>query len=320
MTNHDKLFKELLTTFFADFLALFAPEMSDSIEPSSIVFLEKEIFSDVTTGDVREVDLLVQAKRRDNDSFFLVHTESQSDSQKNFDRRMFRYFARLHEKYTLPIYPIALLTFDRPLKQQASVYEVRFPDLDVLRFRYLLVQLNQLDWRAYLAQPNPIAAALMAKMRIAPADRPRVRLECLRMLVTLKLDMARTRLISGFVDAYLRLSSEEEELFDSELASLTKSDQEDIMEITTSWTEKGIKIGLEQGLEQGLARGLEQGRVHEANRLIVKLLSKRFGTIQSTLLERIQLLSVTQLEELAEAVLDFGTIADLQQWLGETDS
>lgn len=229
---------------------------------------------------------------------------------------MFQYFARLHEKYTLPIYPIALLTFDRPMKQQASVYEVRFPDLDVLRFRYLLVQLNQLDWRAYLAQPNPIAAALLAKMRIAPADRPRVRLECLRMLVTLKLDMARTRLISGFVDTYLRLSSEEKEIFGSEFASLEKSDQEGIMEITTSWTEEGIKIGL----EQGLTRGLEQGRVHEANRLILKLLSKRFGTIRPTLLERIQLLSVTQLEELAEAVLDFSTIADLQQWLGEVDN
>ncbi len=57
-----------------------------------------------------------------------------------------------------------------------------FPDLEVLRFRYAVVQLNQLDWRQYLALKNPVAAALMAKMEIAPSDRARVRLECLRML------------------------------------------------------------------------------------------------------------------------------------------
>ncbi len=31
------------------------------------------------------------------------------------------------------------------------------------------------------------------------------------------------------------------------------------MELTTSWKEEGIKIGLERGLEQGLEQGLERG-------------------------------------------------------------
>ena len=47
------------------------------------------------------------------------------------------------------------------------------------------MQLNRLDWRAYLRQPNPMAAALMAKMRIEPQDRPKVKVECLRLLATL---------------------------------------------------------------------------------------------------------------------------------------
>lgn len=48
----------------------------------------------------------------------------------------------------------------------------------------------------------------MAKMRIAPKDWACVKLECLRLLVTLRLDPARMRLISGFVDTYLRLNAD----------------------------------------------------------------------------------------------------------------
>ena len=52
-----------------------------------------------------------------------------------------------------------------------------FPGFEVLKFAYRLVQLNTLDWRAYLKSDNPIASALMAKMKIAERDRPRVKVE-----------------------------------------------------------------------------------------------------------------------------------------------
>jgi hypothetical protein len=54
---------------------------------------------------------------------------------------------------------------------------------------------NRLNWLDFVRKPNPVASALMTKMRIAPGDRPRVKLECLRMLATLKLDKARATLM-----------------------------------------------------------------------------------------------------------------------------
>ncbi len=45
----------------------------------------------------------------------------------------------------------------------------------------------------------------MAKMKIDQCDRPQVKAECLRLLVTLQLDPARMQLIYGFVDTYLNL-------------------------------------------------------------------------------------------------------------------
>jgi predicted transposase/invertase (TIGR01784 family) len=127
---------------------------------------------------------------------------------------------------------------------------VEFPDRKILEFNYAAIQLNRLDWRDYLNTPNPVAAALMAKMAIAPADRPKVKAECLRLLVTLKLNPAKSRLISQFVDTYLRLNVAEEQAFQAEIDRLDLRQKEKIMYTMTSWEEKGLEKGIEQGIEQ----------------------------------------------------------------------
>jgi hypothetical protein len=43
MIDHDRLFKELITTFFWEFI----PEMAAYLEPDSITFLDKELFTDI---------------------------------------------------------------------------------------------------------------------------------------------------------------------------------------------------------------------------------------------------------------------------------
>jgi hypothetical protein len=119
---------------------------------------------------------------------------------------MFSYFARLHEKHRLPVYPIALFSYDLAQRAEPDEYRVAFSDLDVLIFRFRVVQLNQLDWHNFVERTNPIAAALMAKMQMQPTERPLVKLACLALLAKLQLDPAREALISGFVDTYLRLT------------------------------------------------------------------------------------------------------------------
>jgi hypothetical protein len=69
MIDHDRLFKELLTTFFVEFLELFLPEVLAYLERDSIQFLDKEVFTDVTVGERYEADLIVKAKFRDKRLF-----------------------------------------------------------------------------------------------------------------------------------------------------------------------------------------------------------------------------------------------------------
>jgi predicted transposase YdaD len=303
MIDHDRLFKELLSTFFVEFLELFFPQVIAYLEPGSITFEEKEIFTDVTAGERYEADVVVKARFTGKESFFLIHVENQASPQADFGRRMFRYFARLTEKFAIPVYPVVIFSYDAPLRPEPNIYRVEFPDKVVLEFNYAVIQLNRLNWRDFLQHENPVASALMAKMNIAPEDRPRVKSECLRLLATLQLDPARMQLISGFVDTYLRLSAEEEEIFRAEIVRLELEEQEIVMQIVTSW------------METGLQQGLQQGRLEGELAVIVRQLTRRIGTVEPELEERIRQLSLTQLENLAEALLDFSDEDNLVVWL-----
>ncbi len=317
--DHDRLFKELIATFFVEFIQLFFPEIINYLEPNQITFLDKEVFTDVTEGEKYESDLVAQVQFRGQSSFFLIHLEAQSSSQPEFNRRMFTYFARLHQKFALPVYPIVIFSYDRPQKEAIRQYKIEFPDLKVLEFNYQVVQLNRLHWRDFINQANPVAAALMAKMKIAPRDRAKVKAQCLRLLVTLRLDAARMQLISGFVDTYLNLNSFEEIEFQQEISTFIQPEQEGVMQITTSWMRRGLEQGLEQGLERGLERGLEQGLARERN-LIVRLIKRKLGDIDVDIESRIMTLNIDDLERAGEALLDFSTWEDLTNWLNALDA
>ena len=282
-----------------EFVELFLPEVSSYLERQSVKFLDKEVFADVTSGDRYEADLVVEARFRNQDSFFRIHIEHLARAEANFSQRMFRYFARLYEKFALPVYPVVLFSYDVPRRPEPTSHRIEFPDKVVLEFNYSVIQLNRLNWRDFLRQQNPVASALMAKMNIAPEDRPRVKSECLRLLATLRLDPARTQLISGFIDTYLRLNLEEEEIFRAEISRFEPVEQEVVMEIVTSW------------MEQGLQQGRQEGELT----VILRQLTRRIGTVEPELQERIRQLSLAQLEDLAEALLDFSDVADLTAWL-----
>jgi predicted transposase YdaD len=239
--SHDQNFKELISTFFIEFLELFVPDFAATIDPTSITFLQQEYFIDLVEGEEKIVDLLAEVKLAGQEATILIHIEPQSTSQTIFPQRLFFYFSRLHQKHLKPIYPIALFSYDKPKKAAQDSYKVEFPHLKVLEFNFTAIQLNQLDWRDYLNRPNPVAAALMAKMKIAKADRPKVKAECLRLLVTLKLDPAKSRLISKFVDSYLRLDLKEEQKFQTEIDTMGIAKKEAIMQTMTSWEEKGME-------------------------------------------------------------------------------
>jgi len=58
-----------------------------------------------------------------------------------------------------------------------------------------------------------------------------------------------------------------------------------------------------------------QAKKQEALQLILRLLTRRFGAIEPEIEQQIRTLSITQLEELAKALLDFSSQSDLVDFL-----
>ncbi len=304
MTSHDAHFKQLLRTFLREFLQAFVPELGRELKSASIEFLDKELLRAGRKSRMRVVDLVAKVQFRDEPGFVLVHVEHQSSRRAEIRRRMFAYAAWLMDERRLPVYPILLTSYDRPLDKEPDRYLVEVHGLRVLDFRFRVVQLNRLNWRDFLRAPNPASTALMAKMKIAPAERPKVRVQILRLLTQLRLDRRKLDLIAGFVDTYLALTTKESVAFHRELDTIEdKQLKRSVMELITDWERKGRREGRKEGRQEGELA------------VLMRLLRHRFGELPRSLEQQINALSSTQLEALAEALLDFTRLEDLKAWL-----
>lgn len=71
------------------------------------------------------------------------------------------------------------------------------------------------------------------------------------------------------------------------------------MEITTSWKEEGRV----------------EGRESATRTLAIKLLTKKVGNLSPELLARVSSLNLERVEALAEDLLDFKQVGDLERWM-----
>jgi predicted transposase YdaD len=76
--------------------------------------------------------------------------------------------------------------------------------------------------------------------------------------------------------------------------------------------QEGLQIGKQEGLQIGKQEGLQRQAA-----MLVRMLTRKFGKISPSIKSKIAKLSVAQLENLAEAIFDLQTTADLSAWLKE---
>ncbi|MDX2044110.1 MAG: DUF4351 domain-containing protein [Acidobacteriota bacterium] len=309
MIDHDQLFKELLRACFAEFIKAFLPDVYTYLDTRSVEFIEQESADETTQHEKLAVDILVKARFKGRLTCFLIHVEAQASKKRWSGRRMFIYFAAQSNKHDLPLYPIALFSWDRPRKAEPSQYVVDFPNRRVLEFNYDVIQLNRLDWRDFLKSNNPVAIALMAKMNVEPKEFPTVKAACLRLLSGQKLPERKLRPIRRFIDAYLPLTTpQRQKEFEEEINRLSLQERKKIMEYLTP-TER-----------EGFNRGLIEGKIEGKIELALKQLSKKLGELSKTIQRKLRKLTDDQVDELALALFEFQTKAELNRWLKERTS
>src|SRR5699024_1110842 len=106
------------------------------------------------------------------------------------------------------------------------------------------------NWRNFIYSDNPAAAALLSKMGYTEEERVQVRLEFLRMVSRMELDPAKTQLLYGFFDSYLKLNEEEEKQMREEVSKLPKEEADRVLELPNYYFDKGIEKGIEKGLKK----------------------------------------------------------------------
>jgi predicted transposase/invertase (TIGR01784 family) len=285
---HDEAFKKLLHTFFAEFIALFFPELESQLDFSQTRFLMQEQLVDVVGEEARTLDLLLETKYIGTDAFILIHLEPQSYRQADFQERMFIYFSRLFERHRKEhqlIIPIAIFT-SAESKNERNSLNMSILGEDILQFRFLKVELINQPWRRFIDSNNPVAAALLAKMGYNKGEERELRLAYLRMLLQLsqRLDQARLALVMSIADLYFEPDPRQDEEMLRELAKQYAKESEVIMELMPAWMrqgyekglEEGLEKGIEQGIEKGFEKGIEQGTLIERRQIARRLLSKGF--------------------------------------------
>ncbi|MCL0081436.1 Rpn family recombination-promoting nuclease/putative transposase [Peptococcaceae bacterium] len=272
---HDRLFKQLLETFFAEFIDLFFPEVSRLMDHSKLNFLQQEVITDVLDKEKHIIDILVETELADEEGLILIHVENKAQRVPGYNRKMFKYFARLHEKHQKKILPVVIYAHDADVTEPDN-YQVAFSFMKVLDFKYLVLQLKKMSWRKYINSNNPVAAALINKMNYTEQEKVTVKMEFSRMLTRMQLDMARNTLLTAFMEKYLVLTDEQEEIFKQRVKEeLTPQEVGKLEQITTSYHEEGRVEGKVEGAQTKalevaknlLAMGMDTEKIQQATGL-----------------------------------------------------
>jgi predicted transposase YdaD len=100
--------------------------------------------------------------------------------------------------------------------------------------------------------------------------------------------------------------------------------REDIMresviyqDILQKGEEKGRKEGEKLGEQRGRELGEKLGRELGEQQTIIRLLTRKFGELDSSLVDKIKTLNIEKLDNLADALLDFSNINNLVTWLND---
>ncbi len=309
----DNAWKDALNQSFREFMEFFFPVVAAEIDwQRGYEFLDKElekITRDHRIGR-RLADKLVKVWLRDGrEQWLLIHLEVQGALRRGFAKRIYIYNYRIFDRYDCEVISLVLLT-DGQTSAKHLVWQTGRWGCEVF-FRFPVVSLAGYEerWDELAASSNPFAVAVMAHLRVKQArgDHRRKlvwKRELIFRLYERGYSRAEIYTFFRFIDWIMILPEEMEQKLKTEIYQYEEDKR---MPYISSWERFAMKEGQEQGLEQGLEQGTRN--------VILRLLKRRIGEPGVDNTRRIEALSLTQLDQLSEALLDFTEAQDLTRWL-----
>jgi hypothetical protein len=299
------LAKDLVRTFFQDFLGLAAPEAAGRLRLEEASFIDTQSSTDWPAGRRREMDLVVRVPssspgRRP----VLIHVEVERQARTRMGLRMWLYYMQLRLRYNLLVVPILLnLRGGAPGVSRGRLME-GFDDPETARFRFWSFSLSGCRAEEYLERPEPLAWALAALMRPGRWSRAEHRMACIRRIAGADLPELHRFLLANCVETYIQLSGRDAAEYER-LAQRTENREARAMEMT--WADKMMHKGHVRGRAEGRAEGVESLRT-----VVLRQLEQRFGPLPERAKRRVEgLRTLRSLRRIAEQVLVAQSLRDL---------
>ncbi|WP_353932115.1 DUF4351 domain-containing protein [Okeanomitos corallinicola TIOX110] len=252
--------------------------------------------SDTSEVEILKTELNLEPIRADALIFLkvgnkILHLEFQTTpkSKTPLDFRMLDYYTRLKRQYWCDIYQVVI--FLQPTTSDI-VFNNQYVDTNTIH-KYRVIRMWEEEPAPLLNNPALLPLATLAK-----TNSP----ENLLTQVADAVDMIESRTARENISVCTQLLAGLR--FDRGL--LKQLFREDIMEESVIYQDILLK---------GEERGLLKGKKREALDLILRLLKRRFGNIPVRIEEKLPNLALTQLEDLAEELLDFSQLDDLVNYM-----
>ena len=235
----------------------------------------------------------------------LLHIEIQGKKETGFEKRLFEYFYRLHDRYNIPIVTLAVLT-DSNRAWRPSVYQAKVWGTEVLSFRFFTIKLlDYVDKSEFLEQTaNPFGLIVLAqlaalKTRKNPNARCTVKSSLTRKLYERGLERDAIINLYKFLDWVLTLPEALEIRYNDYVHQL--EEERSVAYITTA-----ERIGMKKGYEQGMEKGLDFEKI-----LLNRLLTRRFGNLSSSTIHKLKQANHDTLLLWSDKVFDAEKIEDI---------
>ncbi|QKQ72156.1 DUF4351 domain-containing protein [Nostoc sp. TCL240-02] len=249
------------------------------------------------TIEILKTELSIEPIRADSVTFLqtenrILHLEFQTTikSPKPISLRMLDYYVRLTRKYQVPVTQVVIFL-------QETSNEIAFTEEyvnEVTTHRYRVIRMWEQDSALFLNN-----LALLPLAPLTRTDSAQVLLSQVAKEIAKITDVETRQNTAAYTEILAGLKFEKD--FIHQLL------REDIMQESVIY-------------QDILQKGEERGEQKEAFRFLKRQLNRRFGEIDSSIFERIQVLSTEQLEQLGEEFLDFSNVSDLVAWLEQNTS
>jgi predicted transposase/invertase (TIGR01784 family) len=247
-----------------------------------------------TNVEILKTELSIEPIRADSLTFLktqsrILHLEFQTRwiSEPPINFRMLDYWVRLYRLYRMPITQVVILLL--PPSEDTEI-ETTF-EFEQTRHQYRVVKIWEEDPSLFLADS---ALLPFATLTAQPT-------ESLLMQVASEVGKMEPEAQRQEMASYVQIMAGLR--FDTTLVK--RLFREDIMKESVIYQEI-----FETGEQQGEQRALQREKT-----LILRLIARKVGEVPQELRSSVELLSIDRLEALGEALLDFNSLQDLQNWL-----